>query len=183
FSKGPAPTPTGPTRVPACLPTPTNSRIEAWRLRACFLKTPKGLAGPGILSTGRARTPQKGLVRYTLDSDRQKGYAGSEAMGQHRTHAVQQTSPINQLVGALLEEPGHVQAERLGGLEVHDHLVFHRKLHREIARLRAAQNAIDVAGGATKGVYQVGSVREQTAVSGEVRLVIDRRYVVSGRRQ
>jgi hypothetical protein len=33
---------------------------------------------------------------------------------------------------------------RLGGLEVHDHLVFHRKLHREIARLLAAQNAIDI---------------------------------------
>jgi hypothetical protein len=45
-----------------------------------------------------------------------------------------------------------VEAARLGGLEVHDHLVFHRKLHREIARFRAAQNAIDIGGGATPRV-------------------------------
>ena len=36
---------------------------------------------------------------------------------------------------------------------------------------------------ATKLVYRVGSVGEQPAVSGIVRIVIDRRYVVSGRRQ
>ena len=33
---------------------------------------------------------------------------------------------------------------------VHDHLKFCRELHREIARLRAAQNAIDISGGTTK---------------------------------
>ena len=30
---------------------------------------------------------------------------------------------------------GYGKAERLGGLAVQDHLEFHRKLHREIARL------------------------------------------------
>ena len=40
---------------------------------------------------------------------------------------------------------GYGEAKRLGGLEVQDHLVFHRKLHREIARLLAAQNVIDLA--------------------------------------
>ena len=47
---------------------------------------------------------------------------------------------------------------RFGGLEVHDHLEFCRKPHREIARLRAAQNAIDISGGTTNGVCQVVSV-------------------------
>jgi len=61
------------------------------------------------------------------------------------------------------------KTERLGGLEVQDHLVFHRELHREIARLRAAQNAIHIGGGTTNGVRQVVSVGEQTAVSGELR--------------
>jgi hypothetical protein len=46
--------------------------------------------------------------------------------------------------------------KRLGGLEVHDHLKFCRKLHREIAQFRAAQNAIEISGGATKGVYLPG---------------------------
>src|SRR6516165_11197827 len=34
-----------------------------------------------------------------------------------------------------------------------DHLVFHRKLHGKIARLVAAQDAIYISGGATKGVH------------------------------
>jgi hypothetical protein len=48
------------------------------------------------------------------------------------------------------------------------------------ARLLAAQNAINISGGATIAVYRVGRVGEQTAVSGKVRYRIDRRYIVSG---
>jgi hypothetical protein len=55
---------------------------------------------------------------------------------------------LDHLVGAQQDRLRHSKAERLGGLEVHSHLVFHRKLHREIAWLRAAQNAIDISGGA-----------------------------------
>src|SRR5262249_11883942 len=55
--------------------------------------------------------------------------------------------------------------------------------HREIARLLASQNAIDIGGGAAKEVYHVDSVGEQTAGSDRVRCRIDRRYIVSGRRR
>jgi hypothetical protein len=55
--------------------------------------------------------------------------------------------------------------------------------NREIARFLAAQDAINISGGATKGVCLVYSVGEQTAISGKDRKVIDRRYVVPGRRQ
>src|SRR5262249_3086468 len=58
-----------------------------------------------------------------------------------------------------------------------------RELHREIARLFAAQNAIDIGGGTTPVVCSVESVGEQTAVPGPDRIRIDRRYLVSGRRQ
>jgi hypothetical protein len=61
---------------------------------------------------------------------------------------------------------GYGKAQRLGSLEVHDHLEFGRKLHREIARLRTAQNAVHVGGGATPDVYEIDSVGEQAAVSG-----------------
>jgi hypothetical protein len=44
---------------------------------------------------------------------------------------------------------GYGKAKRLGGLEVHGHLELGRELHREIARLLAAQDAIDISGGAT----------------------------------
>src|SRR6516225_7712790 len=78
---------------------------------------------------------------------------------------------------------GHGKPERLGGLEVHRHLEFCRKLHREITRLGAAKNAIDISGGTTIGVYRVNSVGEQAAVSDNERISIDRRDVVASRRQ
>ena len=64
---------------------------------------------------------------------------------------------FDHLVSAQQDRLRHRKTERLGGLDVHDHLVFRRKLHREIARLLAAQNAINISGGATIAVYQVGS--------------------------
>jgi hypothetical protein len=51
---------------------------------------------------------------------------------------------------------GYRKAKRFG--ELHDHLEFGRKPHWEIARLRAAQNAIDISGGTTNGVCEVVSV-------------------------
>jgi len=76
---------------------------------------------------------------------------------------------FNHLVGAQQDRWGYRKTERRGGLAVYDHLELSRQLHRKIARLRAAQDAIHIGGGATKDVYQVGSVGEQAAVFGKVR--------------
>ena len=62
---------------------------------------------------------------------------------------------VDHLVGAQQNRWGYGKAERRGGLAVHDHLELGRELHREIARLFAAQDAIDIGGGATKEVYPV----------------------------
>ena len=62
---------------------------------------------------------------------------------------------------------GYRKAERRGGLAVHDHLELCRELHWEIARLRAAQYAIDISGGAMIAVYRVDSVGKQTTISGK----------------
>src|SRR5215467_1964376 len=62
---------------------------------------------------------------------------------------------FDHLVRAQQDRRGYGKAERRGGLAVHDHLELGWKLHREIARFRAAQNAIDIGGGATPDVYQV----------------------------
>jgi hypothetical protein len=45
---------------------------------------------------------------------------------------------FDHLVGEHQNRARHGEAQRFSGLEVDDHLVFHRKLHREIAWLRAA---------------------------------------------
>src|SRR5215831_11406478 len=90
---------------------------------------------------------------------------------------------FDDLGGAQQNRWGYGKAECLGGLAVQDHLKFCRELHREIARLLAAQDAIHIGGGTTVVVSRVESVGEQTAVSDKLRIRIDRRYVVSGRRQ
>src|SRR5262252_2884460 len=86
---------------------------------------------------------------------------------------------FDHLVSAQQYRWGYGKTERGGGLAVHGHLEFRRKLHREIARLLAAQDAIHIGGGATKGIYPVGSIGEQAAVSGIERFHIHRRYVIS----
>ena len=72
---------------------------------------------------------------------------------------------FDNLVGAKQDRWGYRKAKRLGGLKVYDHLEFCRQLHREIARLGAAQDAIHIGGGTTKVVCLGGAVGEQTAFS------------------
>ena len=45
---------------------------------------------------------------------------------------------LNNLVSSGQQRFRDGEAERLGGLEVHDHLEFCRKLHRQVGRLFAA---------------------------------------------
>src|SRR5262249_35239284 len=73
---------------------------------------------------------------------------------------------FDHLIGAQHYGWGYHKAKRAGGLEIQDHLELGRKLHREITRLLAAQNAINIGGGGTKEVYRVDSVGEQTTLSG-----------------
>ena len=57
----------------------------------------------------------------------------------------------------------HVEAERLGGLEVDDQLELGRRLHRQVGRLLALEDAIDIAGRAPVLVDQVRPVGNQAA--------------------
>jgi hypothetical protein len=52
----------------------------------------------------------------------------------------------------------HRKAQCLGGLEVDHQLVFRRRLHRQIGRLLALENAIHIAGRAAELVDQVDPV-------------------------
>src|SRR6516225_704400 len=100
-----------------------------------------------------------------------------------RAAAAAAGASLDHFVSAQQNRWGYGKTERRGGLAVDDHFELGRKLHREIARFIAAQNAIHIGGGATVGLYPVGCVGEQAAVSDKLRLPIDRRYVVSGRRR
>src|SRR5215510_5777766 len=63
---------------------------------------------------------------------------------------------LDHLVGEREQPIGQIEAKRLSGLQVDDQLVFGRLLHRQIARLLAAQDTIDIASAAPE---QVDAIR------------------------
>jgi hypothetical protein len=58
---------------------------------------------------------------------------------------------LDHLIGAQQDRLRHRKSKRLGGLEVDGHVEFRWQLNRKLRRFRAAQNAIDISGGPTKG--------------------------------
>src|SRR6516164_1876911 len=67
-------------------------------------------------------------------------------------------SSLDHLVGARDERWRHVKAERPGGFEIDDQLIFGRRLHRQVGGLLALEDAIDVAGCAAVLVEKFWSI-------------------------
>ena len=76
---------------------------------------------------------------------------------------------------------GTVRPERLRGLEVDDQLVLGRRLHRQVGRFLALEDAIDVAGRAPELVDLVRPIGDQAAGGDEEAFAVDRRQLVPGR--
>jgi hypothetical protein len=68
----------------------------------------------------------------------------------------------------------HVEAERLGGLEIDDHFVLGRRLDRQVGGLLALEDAIDVGGRASVRVDCIRPVRDQAAALDVVAVGVDR---------
>src|SRR5262249_42513127 len=74
---------------------------------------------------------------------------------------------LDHLVGALLEQRWHVEAERLRGFHVDDQFELDRELDGKITRLLAFEDSIDVSRGAPIIVTDVVAVTQQPARSRE----------------
>src|SRR5262245_47250299 len=88
---------------------------------------------------------------------------------------------FDHLVGAGQQAIRHGKSQRLRGLEVDYRLVLCWRLHWQIGRLLALENAIDVTGRAPVLVDVIRSIGDQTTGGDKEAFVVDRRQFVSGR--
>jgi hypothetical protein len=84
---------------------------------------------------------------------------GMSALCQKRTYAPQQISPLlNHLVGGRNQRRWHGEAEHLRRFEVDHQLVLGRRLHRQVGRLLALEDAIDVTCRVTILIDEIGPI-------------------------
>ena len=96
------------------------------------------------------------------------------ALGHKRTWAVQlgmsalchsrtSASLFDHLVGAGKQERRHSGVESLRRLEIDHQFILGRSLHREIGRLSALEDAVDVIWCLAKLFGEIGTISDQTA--------------------
>ena len=88
-------------------------------------------------------------------------------LGHLRTHAPQQTTTLfDHIVRTCEQRRRHCETERFGCLEVDDQHVLGRRLHWQVGRLLAFEDAINITGRALVLVERIRSVGGETPSRG-----------------
>jgi hypothetical protein len=88
---------------------------------------------------------------------------------------------FDHFVGAFEQRPRHCDTQWLRGLEIDHHLVLGWRLHRQIARLLAFEDAVELTGCVPKLVIEIWPIRDQSAGGGKEVLKVDRgQFVPAG---
>jgi hypothetical protein len=108
----------------------------------------------------------------SMMSDRESFGIGRSTQRPQKVHS------FDNLVARYKQGWRHRKPKRLCSFEIDDHQIFDWHLNRKLRRLCATENAIHIAGSATKYISGVCSVGKQTSVSGDNRGLRDRRHIV-----
>jgi len=98
-----------------------------------------------LLRERSALRPKGSHVRFTPESGQTARPSECPLCAQKRTYAPQQRrSLFDHLVSARKQRRRHFEAQRLGGLEIHDEFEFRGLFDRELGRFRTLENFVDV---------------------------------------